>query len=162
MTKQDLKSLLAAVATAASRKLKINYFPAMLYTRLQALGTRHYTTKLLFSANGGISSPVLLHQARLWRRNRTLLQRLLLLLEPELAVDILYEKKGKREKNTTRRSSWSGRSCSLCTLLATRHLTLSWDSFSNELSFPTFACYLMEEECRVGGKFASLLKQSMY
>ena len=32
MTKQDLKSLLAAVATAASRKLKINYFPAMLYT----------------------------------------------------------------------------------------------------------------------------------
>ena len=68
MTKQDLKSLLAAVATAASRKLKINYFPAI---RLQALGTRHYTTKLLFSANGGISSPALLRQAFVKKKQDT-------------------------------------------------------------------------------------------
>ena len=72
------------------------------------------------------------------------------------------KKKGKEKKTPPVVAVEAEEVAAFCTLLATRHLTLSWDSFSNELSFPTFACYLMEEECRVGGKFASLLKQSMY
>ena len=94
MTKQDLKSLLAAVATAASRKLKINYFPAMLY---QAPGTRHYKTAIQCQRRYQLSSspsPSVCEE----ETGHFCKDFYYCLSQSWQAVDILYEKKRKKEK----------------------------------------------------------------